>query len=180
MQFAYFCKMNTISMNSSFSKLFLFSLIITIILTESCDDNLNDIVPYIPINIVLDLQADLSYVGVGTTAILTPDPIGSGILTFSSSKYPPISLGQVIEGNGLILYRLGTDEFAVYDITCTFKASTDYCALEMDETWLIPECPCCGSEFNILLEGSPVSGPAAASLKQYSCFIRNNQLYIRN
>jgi hypothetical protein len=167
-------------MNSFHSKLFLFSLITTFIIVESCSDNIRDVVPYVSIDIVLDLQADLSYVGVGETAILTPDPQGSGILTFSSSKYSPITLGQFIEGNGLIIYRLGIDEFAVYDITCTFKASTDYCALSMDETWLIPKCPCCSSEFNILLEASPVSGPAAVALKQYSSFIRNNQLYIKN
>jgi hypothetical protein len=167
-------------MNTVPSKLFLFLFIITFILTESCNDNINDGVPYVSIDIVLDLQADLSYVGVGETAILTPDPQGSGILSFSSSKYSPITLGQFIQGNGLIIYRQAVDEFAVYDITCTYKASTDYCALEMDDTWLIPKCPCCGSEFNILLEASPVSGPAAVSLKQYSCFIRNNQLYIKN
>lgn len=154
-------------MNSVHSKLFLFLLIIMFIISESCKDNINDDVPYFSIDIVLDLQADLSYVGVGETAILTPDPQGSGILSFSSSKYSPITLGQFIQGNGLIIYRQAVDEFAVYDITCTYKASTDYCALEMDDTWLIPECPCCGSEFNILLEGSPVSGPAALALKQY-------------
>lgn len=167
-------------MNSVRSKLFLFLLIITFILSESCNDNINDGVPYVSIDIVLDLQADLSYVGVGETAILTPDTQGSVILSFSSSKYSPITLGQFMQGNGLIIYRQAVDEFAVYDITCTYKASTDYCALEMDDTWLIPKCPCCGSEFNILLEASPVSGPAAVSLKQYSCFIRNNQLYIKN
>ena len=167
-------------MNSIYSKLFLFSLIITFISAESCDDNLTDVVPYVAIDIVLDLQADLSYVGIGETCILTPDPQGSGILSFSSSKYSPITLGQFIQGNGLIIYRSGTDEFAVYDITCTYKASIDYCALEMDDTWLVPKCPCCGSEFNMLLEASPVSGPAAVALKQYSSFIRNNQLYIKN
>jgi nitrite reductase/ring-hydroxylating ferredoxin subunit len=167
-------------MKSVCPKLFLFFLIINFILPESCNDNIIDGVPYVPVDIVLDLQADLSYVGVGETAILIPDPEGFGVLSFSSSKYAPITLGQFIQGNGLIIYRQAVDEFAVYDITCTYKASTDFCALEMDDTWLIPKCPCCGSEFNILLEGSPVSGPAAVSLKQYSCFIRNNQLYIKN
>jgi hypothetical protein len=167
-------------MNSTGAKLFLFSLILTFILSESCKDNINDAVPYIPVDIVLDLQADLSYVGVGESAILTPSPQGTGILSFSSSKYSPITLGQFIQGNGLIIYRQGIDDFKVYDITCTYKASIDYCALEMDETWLVPKCPCCGSEFNIPLDASPVTGPAIASLKQYSGFIRNNQLYIKN
>ena len=167
-------------MNSIFSKIFLFPLVITFVINLSCKDNISDTFPYISVDIVLDLQSDLSYLGVGETATLMPDPQGFGILSFASSKFSPISLGQVIGGNGLIIYRTGTDEFAVYDITCTFKASTDFCALEMDDTWLIPRCPCCGSEFNILLEASPVSGPAASSLKQYYTFVRNNQLYIKN
>lgn len=167
-------------MNTNLSKLFLFSLIISFVINVSCKDSIMDTIPYVPVDLVLDLQADLSYVGVGETAIIKPDLQGFGILSFASPKFSPISLGQVIEGNGLILYRSGLDEFAAYDITCTFKASTDYCALEMDDTWFVPACPCCGSEFNILLEASPVSGPAAAPLKQYSTFIRNNQLYIKN
>jgi len=167
-------------MNSIQSKLFLFSFIITILTAESCNDKISDSVPYIPIDIVLDLQADLAYLGVSETALLIPEPQGSVILSFSSSKYSPITLGQFLQGNGLIIYRVGTDEFKVFDFTCTYRASTDYCALEIDETWLIPKCPCCGSEFNILLDGSPVSGPAAFALKQYSNYIRNNQLYIKN
>jgi hypothetical protein len=167
-------------MNSIRSKLFLFSLITTFLTVDSCSDKISDSIPYIPIDIVLDLQADLAYVGVGETALLSPDPGGTVTLSFSSSKYSPITLGQFLQGNGLIIYRIGASEFEVFDITCTYKASTDYCALGMDETWLIPKCPCCSSEFNILLDGSPVSGPASMALKQYTCFIRNNQLYIKN
>jgi Rieske Fe-S protein len=101
-------------------------------------------------------------------------------LQFLRRIHKDLAYSVLLHQNGLIIYRIGIDEFAVYDITCTFKASTDFCALEMDDTWLIPKCPCCGSEFNILLEASPVSGPAASALKQYYTFIRNNQLYIKN
>jgi hypothetical protein len=167
-------------MKTNLSKLFLFLLIIAFVHNVSCKDINKDSVPYIPVNIVLDLQTDLSHLGVGECATLTPDAQSFGALRFSSSSLPVISLGQQVLGNGLILYRIGTAEFSAYDITCTFNAATDYCALEMDDTWLVPECPCCGSEFNILLEASPVSGPAAFPLKQYSTFVRNNQLFIRN
>lgn len=155
-------------------------LIVAFVVYVSCKDTNKDNVPYVPVDIVLDLQADLAHVGVGESAILTPNEQSFGVLRFSSSNLPEISLGQQLLGNGLILYRTGTTEFSVYDITCTFNASVDYCALEMDDTWLVPECPCCGSEFNILLEASPVSGPAAFPLKTYSAFVRNNQLFIRN
>jgi Rieske Fe-S protein len=167
-------------MKTILSKLFLFSLILAFVLNESCKDTNKDSVPYITVDIVLDLQADLSHLGVGQSATITPNEQSFGVLRFSSSKFPEISLGQQVLGNGLILYRMGTTEFTVYDITCTYNATIDYCALEMDDTWLVPKCPCCGSEFNLLLEASPVSGPAALPLKQYSAFVRNNQLFIRN
>lgn len=167
-------------MKTNLSKLFLFLLILAFVLIVSCKDINKDNVPYVPVDIVLDLQADLSNLGVGESAILTPDSESFGVLRFSSSKLPAITLGQQVLGNGLILHRIGTTDFMVFDITCTFNATTDYCTLEMDETWLVPKCPCCGSEFNILLEASPVSGPAAFPLKQYSSFVRNNQLFIRN
>ncbi|KPK88076.1 MAG: hypothetical protein AMS27_00560 [Bacteroides sp. SM23_62_1] len=161
-------------------KLGLFFLIFIIPGVESCKDNNKDYVPYVPVNLVLDLQTDLSYLGVGETAIITPNEYGFGVLHFASPKYPEITLGQEVYGNGLIVYRFDINEFVTYDITCTFNATTDYCALDMDDTWLIPKCPCCQSEFNILLEASPVSGPAALPLKAYTTFIRNNQLYIKN
>lgn len=167
-------------MKTNLSKLFLFLLIIAFVFNVSCKDTNKDNVPYVPVGIVLDLQADLSHLGVGECATLTPDAQNFGVLRFSLSNFPEISLGQQVLGNGLILYRNGTTEFSAYDITCTFNATADYCALEMDDTWLVPECPCCGSEFNIMLEASPVSGPASFPLKQYSAFVRNNQLFIRN
>jgi hypothetical protein len=162
------------------SKLFLFLLFVTLLGNVSCKDINKDSIPYVPVDIVLDLQADLSHLGVGESAILTPNEQNFGILRFSSGNYPVITLGQPLLGNGLILYRYGSNEFSAYDITCTYKASVDYCALEMDDTWLVPECPCCGSEFNLMLQASPVSGPAAMPLKEYSTFVRNNQLFIRN
>lgn len=167
-------------MKTFFSKLFLFLFIAAFVANVSCKDTNKDSVPYVPVDIVLDLQADLSRLGVGESAILIPDEQNFGTLRFSSPNAPVISLGQQVLGNGLILFRMGTSEFSVYDITCTFNATVDYCALEMDNTWLVPACPCCGSEFNLLLEGSPVSGPAAVPLKQYSNFVRNNQLFITN
>jgi len=165
---------------NDYSKLGFFFFIFIITATESCNDNDHDYIPYVPVNLVLDLQTDLSYLGVGETATITPNENGFGIIRFASSKLPEITLGQQVYGNGLIIYRIDLSEFTVYDITCTYRANTDYCALEMDETWLVPKCPCCNSEFNIPLDATPVSGPAALPLKSYHTFIRNNQLYIKN
>jgi len=157
---------------------FIFLLIIA--LNHSCNDDNQDAVPYVPVNIVLDIQADLGHLGVGETATILPDENGYGILSFSAPGYPLITLGQKVSGNGLILYREALYEFIVFDCTCTYKASTDYCAVGMDDTGLIPECPCCHSQFVIPLDGAVRKGPAALPLKEYLASVNGNQLFISN
>ena len=146
----------------------------------SCHNDNHDVVPYIPVNLILDIQTDLGHLGVGECATIVPDEQGFGTISFTHPSYPEIRLGQQVYGNGLILYRMAQYEFAVYDKTCTYRASTDYCALEMDETGLIPRCPCCGSEFAIPIDGAIASGPAVLPLKAYSAYINSYQLYISN
>ncbi len=164
-----------------FSKLGLFFLLLAFLVNFlSCKKDNQDVVPYVPVNLILDLQTDLAHLGVGETATITRNNQGFGVIRFTSPNYPSISLGQEVYGNGLILYRISIYEFAVYDKTCTFRASTDNCAVEMDDTGLIPECPCCHSQFIIPLDGSVKQGPAALPLKAYPSFVRNNQLIISN
>jgi hypothetical protein len=163
------------------SKLGLFFILFLIInLNHSCNDDNQDIVPYVPVDIVLDIQTDLGHLGVGETATILPDEDGYGILSFSAPNYPVIRLGQEVEGNGLILYRQDLYEFWVFDRTCTYKASVDYCGVEMDNTGLFPECPCCHSQFVITLEGAVKQGPAALPLKLYHAYLHGNQLFLSN
>ncbi len=102
------------------SKLGLFFgiLIISSILTGCTKDN-GDEVPYVYLNLNLDLSTDLSQLGVMETATITPDKNGLGVIRFSHPDYPEISLGlgQILNGNGLIIYRRDIYEYAVYDIT---------------------------------------------------------------
>ena len=146
----------------------------------SCSNDNQDIVPYVPVNLVLDLQADLGQLGVGETATIVPDEQGYGVIRFTNPGYPIIRLGQQVFGNGIILYRVSQYEFAAYDKTCTYRASSDYCAVEIDDTGLLPRCPCCQSEFAIPLEAAVTAGPAVLPLKPYSAFIDNYQLYLSN
>ena len=164
------------------SKITLFFLIVVAeLIIGSCKNDNRDYVPYVPVDLTLDLQADLAHLGNLDVAIVTPGTTGLGVLQFSNPKLNPIYTGQAVHGNGIIIYRLSVTEFFAYDITCTFNAEVDYCPLEMGDNWLLPECPCCESKFNLLLEGAPrISGPAALPLQQYNTFIRNNRLYIKN
>ena len=146
----------------------------------SCRNENQDVVPYVPVNLILDIQNDLGHLGVGETATIVPDEQGFAIISFTHPDYPQIRLGQQVFGNGLILYRVAQYEFTVFDKTCTYRASDDYCAVEMDETGLIPSCPCCQSSFAIPIDGAITSGPAAIPLKQYHSLIDNYQLYLSN
>ena len=168
-------------MNLFISKLGFFFLILFFLSFSSCKNDNRDYVPYVDVDLVLDLQIDLSGLGVLEAATITPNSLGLGEIRFASPHLPAINIGQAVYGNGLILYRISQYEFAAYDITCTYRADIDYCALEMGTNWLIPKCPCCDSEFNLLLDDAPpISGPAVLPLQKYNTFIRNNQLYIKN
>jgi hypothetical protein len=167
--------------NNMISKLGFFFVILPILFFPSCENDNRDVVPFVKVDIVLDLQIDLSGLGNLEVATITPNSLGLGRLTFSSPHIKPIDLGQAVYGNGIILYREDTYVFHAYDITCTYRADIDYCALEMGDNWYYPTCPCCESVFNLLLEGAPpIKEPAALPLQQYNTFIRNNQLYIKN
>jgi hypothetical protein len=163
------------------TKLGLFFIFLLIgVVNHSCRKDNQDIVPYVPVNLILDIQTDLGHLGVGETATIIPDEQGYGVLSFSAPNYPVLRLGQEVSGNGLILYRLALYEFMVFDRTCTFQANIDYCALEMDDTGLVPECPCCQSQFMLPLEGAVIKGPAVLPLKTYQTYINNYRLFISN
>jgi hypothetical protein len=163
------------------TKLALFFIILLFMAgNPSCHEENQEAVPYVPVDLILDIQTDLGHLGVGETALIIPDEQGYGVLSFSAPNYPVIRLGQQVYGHGLILYRAALYEFMAFDRTCTYRASTDYCAVEMDETGLVPECPCCNSQFMIPLEGAVNRGPAVMPLKTYNSYVNNNQLFISN
>ena len=138
-----------------YSKLKLFLLFfIASLLLISCEKN-NDIIPYVPVNIYISIDPDLANLGVGGSAVYT-----GGL-------------------NGILIYRKSVYEFAAYERTCTYRPS-DNCAIEIDETGLIPECPCCGSKFILTNEGSVLEGPAVFPLKQYQTTVTGNILHIHN
>jgi hypothetical protein len=141
-----------------------------------------DEVPYVYLNLSLDLSTDLAHLGVSETATIIPDKNGNGILRFSNPQYPEIILGrgQIVNGNGIIIYRGDLYEYEVFDITCTYKAQTDYCRLTRSDFEGLYECPCCDSKFLVNSDGYVFQGPAAMPLKPYASLISNNALVINN
>jgi hypothetical protein len=171
----------------SISKLGLFfGILATTVPFTACVKDNKDVVPYARIDLILDLSTDLSHLGPQQTATVIPNASGiGGVISFSNPQYPeiPLGAGQILQGNGVIIYRSDIYEYEVYDITCTFQAQTDYCRLERDEDWddLLFVCPCCDSKF--LVQENMIGvfeGPAAMPLKRYAAYIENNALIIRN
>ena len=169
----------------SISKLGLFfGILATAISFTACVKDNKDVVPYARIDLILDLSTDLSHLGPQETATLIPHTSGiGGEIRFSNPGYPviPLGAGQILQGNGVIIYRSDIYEYQVYDITCTFQAQTDYCRLDRDEKFEgLYICPCCDSKFLVQNDGFVFEGPAAMPLKRYSTFIQNNALIVRN
>ena len=161
-----------------------FEIFAFIILLGSCTKDYRDVVPYVYLNLSLGLSTELAHLGILETATITPDTNGRGVIRYNNPQYPEITLGlgQFLNGNGLIIYRKDIYQYEVYDITCTFQAQTDYCALEPHPDYDgVFDCPCCNSRFLYNSDGFyAIEGPAAMPLKRYSAFVDANFLIIRN
>ena len=186
-QFIYLCSVLNHAMFRYFSisKLGLFfGILASLVSFTACVKDNNDVVPYAHIDLILDLSTDLSHLGPQETATVTPNPGGiGGVIRFSHPQYPeiPLGAGQILQGNGVIIYRSNVYEYEVYDITCTFQAQTDYCRLDRSEDFEgLYICPCCDSKFLVQNSGFVFEGPAAMPLKRYTSFIENNALIVRN
>ena len=169
----------------SISKLGLFfGILVTSITFTACVKDNKDVVPYARIDLILDLSTDLSHLGPQETATVIPYASGiGGEIRFANPQYPviPLGAGQILQGNGVIIYRSGIYEYEVFDITCTFQAQTDYCRLDRDENFEgLYICPCCDSKFLVQNAGLVFEGPAAMPLVRYPAFIENNALIVRN
>lgn len=85
-----------------------------------------------------------------------------------------ISNGLTIPGNsmyfpnygfgGVIVSCESPGVYYAYDATCTYEVSQS-CKIKNDG--ILGTCECCGSQFVLLYDAYPSTGPAAAPLKQY-------------
>ena len=129
---------------------------ITLIIT-SCAKNSGDYVPSVPVN----FQASIS-----DTRINKLNSIG-GAVTVS---------GYGIAG--LLLYRRSDGTYAAYD-RCSSYLPQNKCAVTIDDTGFTVTDPCSGSKFS-LDDGSPVKAPASKSLRSYTAYVNNFQLFVTN
>ena len=78
--------------------------------------------------------------------------------------------------NGIIVYRVSTNEFVSFERTCTYQPEEN-CAVENDNA--TAECPCCESRY-FLLDGSVFNGPASLPLKSYRTTFDGTYVRITN
>jgi hypothetical protein len=149
-----------ISIKNNISLVRITLLITFLLLTSSNCEREEFSFPYVPINLSLDLTADLGVVGVGET-------------------YTGPSLSDYGVG-GLIIYRADLFDYRVYDLTCTHEP--DYsCSTEEDESFDgVTECPCCGSRYLIIQNADVLEGPAVYPLVEYNAVIDGGFLRIVN
>lgn len=67
---------------------------------------------------------------------------------------------------GIIIYRYQSDEFLAFERACPYDPLLQGARVQVESSGLIAVDSLCGSRF-LLLDGSPVKGPAGTSLKQY-------------
>jgi nitrite reductase/ring-hydroxylating ferredoxin subunit len=79
---------------------------------------------------------------------------------------------------GLIIYRTGGGSYVAYD-RCSSYQPEKRCAVVIDDTGLTATDPCSGSKF-LLSDGSPVKAPATRSLKPYSVYVNNFNIFVSN
>ena len=116
--------------------------------------------PNVPINLNIDLVSLYANVGPGEYEFM----------------YENVGV------NGLIIRRNFSDEFFVYDRTCTYEP--DYsCEVDHDTTsTLHVSCPCCGSQYFLDETGDAfvTIGPSKYPLVQYNASVNGGFLWVYN
>jgi len=124
---------------------------------SSCESNRGQIIPYVQVNVNLDLYAQLGTLGIGSTMVI-PD-----------------------EGyQGIVLYREDDMLFHAYDMTCTEYPKHDAGVVRDTIFDGVYTCPRCNSRFVIINGAYPDSGPAQFPLVEYRTSIQGNLLLISN
>jgi hypothetical protein len=155
---------------------FLF-IVLLLSFSLSCDNDESMVVPDIPVYVELNLNDELVELGVGMLVTIIPDSTNKNfsIIDFHDTKHKKRRISWKTYGNGLILYRNDFYSYQAFDRTCTYRAFDDYCGLNIGEDFIIPSCPCCGSEFIITANGSPSNKSKATKfLMQYMTTVTNN------
>jgi nitrite reductase/ring-hydroxylating ferredoxin subunit len=93
----------------------------------------------------------------------------------------PIGGWEYVSGGsrGVLIYRLGTNEFVAFDRHCTYDPGASCAKISVNSSNVIAIDTCCGSEF-LITDGSVMEGPASYGLKQYQTTFDGDVLRVFN
>lgn len=123
----------------------------------SCDKNDDDLIPYVYVDFTIDILS---------TFYTELSSVGGYVYVTGGYK-------------GILLYRLSMDEFLAWDRCCSYKPYEPCERIEMEPSGLTMIDSCCGSRF-IILDGSPIEGPATRTLRPYRTFFDGRYLRVMN
>lgn len=138
-------------------RIFLVVLLLSAVITPSCDTNRGQIIPYVQVYVDLDIYAELGTLGIGGTLVLPNEGY-----------------------RGIVLYREEDLFFHAYDMTCTEYPEHDKAIVRDTVFDGVFRCPECDSRYVIINGAYPDSGPAEFPLVEYSTSIQGNLLLITN
>ena len=132
-------------------------LLLSAVISTSCESNRRQIIPYVQVFVDLDLYAELGNMGIGTTRIIPNEGY-----------------------SGIVLYRETDLGFYAYDMTCTEYPEHDRAVVRDTIFDGVFKCPKCDSRYVIINGAYPDSGPAEFPLVEYRTSIQGNLLLITN
>ena len=141
----------------AYIRTFLLSLFIIGTISPSCESNRKQIIPYVQVQVDLDLYAELGTMGIGSTRVLPNEGY-----------------------RGIVLYREDDMLFHAYDMTCTEYPAHDEAVVRDSIFEGVYTCPECNSRYVIINGAYPDSGPAQYPLVEYRTRIQGNLLLISN
>jgi len=154
------------------SKIRLFSIIITLLLTLGSCNKKNDVIPDTYVNFTLNLN-DPEFVSLNAFG-------GSVTVDSHTNNWGTAAAGY--NGNGIIIC-FGVDEFYAYDRTCPhdYKINDLSVRVNIDPTnSTLAVCPKCGTKYGLTVGGTPVSGVGRYPLKNYRTSNQGNYVMVWN
>lgn len=78
---------------------------------------------------------------------------------------------------GIIVYRQNASTYFAYEANCSFRPNEACATVQVHQTTLFMEDPCCNSTFDFST-GLPTGGPAWRPLRKYETILFNGELTI--
>ena len=138
------------------ARFILLIIAIPLLLFHACEKNRGEIIPYVKVDIYMDIYAEL-----GTLGHLQSKLISGGY-------------------NGIILYRESDFEFMAYDRTCTLFPDHDAAVIPDENIDGVFVCPECGSQYLVINGAQLIKGPAQYPLVEYRTAVTGSILHIFN